>query len=602
MCGAGVSVRLIKNSPKRIKLIDISIRAKLLLIYLICVLIPTLIFSYASYSYTMRTTVNEKTTLYKHAIERVSTAIGANAVNAIELSNTIYADKRMYDHINRVYNSDAECWQNYNNYMRGAWDNILPYNTSILLFTVFSGNSTLMNAQYLQRIEGAAVSSDWYNQFFQNDRKTDFYCHTDELMMGAIKRRTISYIRVLNYASNFNHFIKITFQPGMLDKILGAESLPGTLYVVDDKNRIIAQTDVLSKGPHDEADFKWFDEADVREGQILLSSPIPNMNGWNVFFEMDNSLMMEAFRQNWTNMLILIFSITVFVSVVIYFISSSLYRRIALLMEHMGKVSKGEYVLIPEERKGSDEIGSMITSMNSMTDKISELIEDVYKAKIRETQLELLKNQAELNALQCQVNPHFMFNVLETIRIKSFLKNEFETSRIIKYMSRIFRKLLTWNEDMIELKEELNYIREYLEIQQYRYEDELNIDIDVDERTMDLRIPKMTLQTLIDNACEHGFAEERDVKSIRVSVHIMNDSLVEIKVFDNGKGMTKERIEQVYDIGSNEGKSIGIKNVIGRLNLYYGDKYSIRINSVPGEYTEVILILRFEELKGASHV
>jgi two-component system sensor histidine kinase YesM len=593
-------VHLIKRSFRRIKLIDISIRTKLLLIYLFCVLIPTLIFSYASYTYTMRATINEKTTLYRHALERVSGAIDSNAVDAIELANTIYADKRMYDHINRVYKDEIECWQNYTNYMKGAWDNILPYNTNIVLFTIYSDNSTLMNAQHLQRVENAEVSSDWFRQFIQNDRKMAFYSHMDELTMGAAKKRMISYIRVLNYANRFNHFIKITFIPEMLNKILEAESLPGTLYVVDGSNRIIAQTDMSADGSYNDPDLRLFDEADISPGEILLSSPVPSMDGWKVYFRMDNSLMMEAFRMNWMNMLILIFSITVFASVVIFLISSSLYRRIALLMEHMGKVSKGEYVLIPEESKGSDEIGSMITSMNSMTVKISELIEDVYKAKIMETQLELLKNRAELNALQCQVNPHFMFNVLETIRMKSFLKNEFETSRIIKYMSRIFRKLLTWDEDMIELKEELNYIREYLEIQQYRYEDELNIDIAVDERAMDLRIPKMTLQTLIDNACEHGFAEERDVKSIRVSVSITDDSLVEIKVFDNGKGMTREQIEQVQDIGSNEGKSIGIKNVIGRLNMYYGDKYSISINSTPGEYTEVILILNFEEAKRSN--
>lgn len=247
---------LIKRFLRKIKLIDISIRAKLLLIYLICVLIPTLIFSYASYSYTMQTTINEKITLYSHALERVSGAIGANAVNAIELSNTIYADKRMYDHINRVYKSGTECWQNYNNYMRGAWDNILPYNTSIMLFAVYSDNPTLMNAQHLQRVENTAVTSDWFGQYNKNNRKTGFYCHTDELMMGSSRKRTISYIRELNYTNNFNHFIKITFQPGMLDKILEAESLPGTLYVVDGMNRIIAQTGISSMSPNSGLDDK----------------------------------------------------------------------------------------------------------------------------------------------------------------------------------------------------------------------------------------------------------------------------------------------------------------------------------------------------------
>jgi len=301
-------------------------------------------------------------------------------------------------------------------------------------------------------------------------------------------------------------------------------------------------------------------------------------------------------------MLILILSVTVAASVLIFLISLSFYKRIALLVEHMGKVAQGEYVLIPEEDKGRDEIGSMITSMNSMTGKIRDLIEDVYKAKIRETQLELHKKQSELNALQCQVNPHFMFNVLETIRIKSFLNNEFETSRIIKYMSRMFRKLLMWNEDMIELGEEMKFIREYLEIQHYRYGDELDVEIDADHSLLDVKIPKMTLQTLVDNACEHGFSETDGLKKIKVIVRAINADAVEIKVYDNGKGMTGEQIENILDLNSQDGKGIGIKNVIRRLSLYFDDSYSFKINSEPGAYTEIVLVLGMKGLKKSGDV
>jgi len=301
-------------------------------------------------------------------------------------------------------------------------------------------------------------------------------------------------------------------------------------------------------------------------------------------------------------MLILILSVTVAASVLIFLISLSFYKRIALLVEHMGKVAQGEYVLIPEEDKGRDEIGSMITSMNSMTGKIRDLIEDVYKAKIRETQLELHKKQSEFNALKCQVNPHFMFNVLETIRIKSFLNNEFETSRIIKYMSRMFRKLLMWNEDMIELGEEMKFIREYLEIQHYRYGDELDVEIDADHSLLDVKIPKMTLQTLVDNACEHGFSETDGLKKIKVIVRAINADAVEIKVYDNGKGMTGEQIENILDLNSQDGKGIGIKNVIRRLSLYFDDSYSFKINSEPGAYTEIVLVLGMKGLKKSGDV
>lgn len=326
------------------------------------------------------------------------------------------------------------------------------------------------------------------------------------------------------------------------------------------------------------------------------------INGWQVVCVLDKDFLSDSFEINWMQIIILIFSVTVFASVVIYAISSSLYKRIALLVDHMGKVSKEEYELIPEEKKGSDEVGLLINAMNMMITKIRSLIEDGYKAKIRDTQLELLKKQSELSALQCQVNPHFMFNVLETIRIKAYLRNEFETSRIIKYMSKIFRKLLLWNDDLIGLQEEINFIKEYLEIQQYRYEDELDFEISVDERLLDLKIPKMTLQTLIDNACEHGFSDSKGIKKVKLTIQLVNESTVEFKVYDNGNGMTPEQIEQVLDISSMENKGIGIKNVIGRLNLYFGDNYIFRISSKPGQFSEILLVLNMEELRRNDYV
>lgn len=586
----------------RIKFINISIRTKLLMIYLLCVLIPTIVFSYASYSYTMETTINEKLIIYRQSVYRISSSIYSNAVSAIELSNTIYADRNMYEHINKEYVSSTQCLDDYNSYMRNAWNQLLPYNTNIALFTVYTNNNTLLNGQHLQRIDSRTLDSDWYGKYISNDSRTAFYCHSDELLTSTAARRMVSYIRKLNYTHCFNHFLKITFVPEMLDTILKKESVPGAIYVVDNNNEIVARSISITYKGANNAAITSFDEVTTDPGQIVIETSVPAMDGWRVVCILDRSFLAEAFRSKWMQMLILILSVTVAASVLIFLISSSFYKRIALLVEHMGKVAQGEYVLIPEEDKGRDEIGSMITSMNSMTGKIRDLIEDVYKAKIRETQLELHKKQSELNALQCQVNPHFMFNVLETIRIKSFLNNEFETSRIIKYMSRMFRKLLMWSEDMIELGEEMKFIREYLEIQHYRYGDELDVEIDADHSLLDVKIPKMTLQTLVDNACEHGFSETDGLKKIKVTVRAINADAVEIKVYDNGKGMTGEQIENILDLNSQDGKGIGIKNVIRRLSLYFDDSYSFKINSEPGAYTEIVLVLGMKGLKKSGDV
>jgi two-component system sensor histidine kinase YesM len=272
-------------------------------------------------------------------------------------------------------------------------------------------------------------------------------------------------------------------------------------------------------------------------------------------------------------------------------IAGSLYRRIDILANHMKRAELGDYRLIPDTKMGNDELGLLMNSMNKMLEKIRSLIEDVYKAKIRETQLELLKNQAELKALQGQVNPHFMFNVLETIRMKSYLKNEYETARIIRNMSFIFRKILTWPEDMVTIREEIDFIKEYLEIQKYRYEEELEYLIDVDESILDFMIPKMTLQTFVDNSCEHGFSETNGLKKLVIRGIKDEDKLI-LKVYDNGKGMTQDEIK---NINSLSGKGIGIKNVLGRLELYYADQCEFEIDSRLGEYTKIIIRISLDQ-------
>ena len=592
-------MRNILRSLKKVKLINYSIRTKLLLIYLLCVLIPIIIFSFAFYSSAMKSTKNEKLVLFEQALNRIGSSIGANAVSAMELSNIIYPDETMYRYLNKEYGSRQECLDDYNNYLKDAWNKILPYNTKIVLFSVYTNNDTLLNGKHLQRIDDRVEKNDWYGKYENESAKALFINHTDEVIVGSASSKLVSYIRKLDYLSSikYKHFLKITFQADMFDKILKSESLPGNIYIVNKENNIISQSN-KEEDVYSSTEFISFNSVKTAAGQIVLQTPIQTMDGWRVICVLEKNFMGNAFGVNWIQIFILIFSTTIFASIIIWAISTSLYKRIDVLVKHMGEVEKGNYVLISENEKGNDEIGLMITSMNSMISKISILIEDVYKAKIKETQMELLKKQSELNALQCQVNPHFMFNVLETIRIKAYLKNEFETARIIKYMSKIFRKLLLWNNDLIELSEELKFIKEYLEIQQYRYEDELDFQITAEESLLKLKMPKMTLQTFVDNACEHGFSETKGLKRVKININLFGNK-VELRVFDNGKGMSPEMISNINHL---ESKGIGIKNVIGRLSLYYKDNYNFRINSILKEFTEIVLTLDLEELRRCDYV
>jgi two-component system sensor histidine kinase YesM len=584
---------------EKMKLINVSIRTKLLLIYLLCVLIPTIVFSYAFFSSTVNSARKEELIQFQQSVDRIGAAIDANAMSAIELSNVIFPDESMYEYINREYTDSKHSLDDYNSYMRDAWNRILPYNTNIVVFSVYTDNGTVLNGRHLTRIDSSVMRYDWYKKYTQQAENPVFICHSDEFIASTAQVKSVSFFRKLDYyySKNYSPFLKVTFQANMFSKIMKTEPLPGNLYVVNNENQIVSQS-ISSGNDYTGTEFLPFDSVQTAPGQTVLSTPVKFMEGWKVVCILNRDFMGNSFSINWGQLAILVLSVTAFSSAVILALSSSLYKRIAVLVDHMGRVSKEEYNLIPEKDRGNDEIGLLITSMNSMITKIRLLIEDVYKAKIRETQLELHKKQSELNALQCQVNPHFMFNVLETVRIKSYLRNEFETSRIVKYMSRLFRKLLLWNDDLISLKEETDFIKEYLEIQQYRFEDELKFDISVDESLMRMKIPKMALQAFVDNACEHGFSESTGLKQVRISARVEGEAAV-LGVYDNGKGMAPEQVQGIECVDS---RGIGIRNVIGRLKLYYGDNYRFEIRSVPGEFTEIVLTLDMEEMRRCGYV
>lgn len=590
------------NRAGRIKLINISIRTKLLIMYILCVLVPIVVFSSIFYSSVMKNAQKEKIILFQQSLERLGGVVDSHAVSAIQLSNVIFPDEAMYEFLNKTYTDRKQCLNDYQAYMQTAWEKALPYNTEISGFQIFTTNNTLLNSFILQYVDNTIAAMDWYAAYSESGRDRFFLSHIDQPLplSGIEKVRLVSFLRILDYiySTDYRHFLKITFKDDMFDRILRSENMPGDVYILNNDRMILDQTN--NEDPRYNGTLLVpFDVKRISPEKIILKTQLQAMKGWEIILAVDKGFLHTEFRNSRFHIFLLMLFITVFTSFIIWIISASLYKRIDALVEHMGKVQRGEYSLMPEAGKGNDEIGLLITAMNKMVAKIKSLIEDIYKAKLEQAKIEVLKKQSELNALQCQVNPHFMFNVLETIRIKAYLKNEFETSRIVKYMSSLFRKLLLWNDDMIELREELDFINEYLEIQQYRYEDELEFEITVDEELLPLKIPKMTLQTFVDNACEHGFTNKQTLKIIRISIRLI-DGKVKINIYDNGRGIEPDVIANIT--GPCNSGGIGIKNVISRLDLYYKEHYHFNLDSKMGEYTRIILILDMAALRRYKYV
>ena len=269
-----------------------------------------------------------------------------------------------------------------------------------------------------------------------------------------------------------------------------------------------------------------------------------------------------------------------------YYIPLSITRPIRRLTQVTDQVAKGD-LTVRSDVTGGLEARVLSDSMNTMIDKINELLEQVKTEQVR-------LRRAEFELLQSQINPHFLYNTLDAIVWLAEAGEQKKVVSMVGSLSDFFRISLNQGQDILDVREELQHVRSYLEIQQMRYQDILQYEICVPEELYSSRIPKITLQPLVENALYHGIKNKRGKGMIRIDGE-MEDSDCILRITDNGRGMTPERLGQVREGIRNrnacETEIYGLYNVNERIRLNFGEKYGITITSTYGEGTCVTVRL-----------
>lgn len=260
----------------------------------------------------------------------------------------------------------------------------------------------------------------------------------------------------------------------------------------------------------------------------------------------------------------------------------------------MLSIKEGKYISI-EDDNVHDEVGNIIKTYNQMVNSIDNLINDNYLSKIRIQEVELKKNEAELYALESQINPHFLFNTLESIRMKLHNSNELEASKMILNLSKIIRQNLDKKSDMITIFDEMDIVESFLQIQKFRFVKKLDYSIDLPPSIIMKKVPKFSIQTLVENAILHGLDNAISKGEIIITAS-KGENFCMIHVIDNGCGIKHNKLIQIKHELDNYGElnvygSLGLLNVHERLKLYYGDKSGLSIESIEGKGTKVSIIL-----------
>lgn len=257
-------------------------------------------------------------------------------------------------------------------------------------------------------------------------------------------------------------------------------------------------------------------------------------------------------------------------------------RPIRHLCHAAERAGSGDFETRAHEEK-IDEIAVLNESFNRMVEEIGKLVEDI---RVEELNL----RAAELRLLQEQINPHFLYNTLDNIIWLAESKETEQVVSMVSALSDFFRTTLSKGKDYISVKDEEAHINSYLQIQQFRYRDILDYEIDMDEEVYDCEILKLTLQPLVENALYHGIKGKRGLGHIQVKGYIQNGLLV-FQIRDDGIGMTQERLSEVRKIitgeveNTKEKGGFGLFNVNERIRLNYGREYGLRIESKYGEGT-----------------
>lgn len=448
----------------------------------------------------------------------------------------------------------------------------------LLIFLVFTFyNLWDMNHNYEDMVNSTVVASE-----FSLDFKKDFDYETYLLIVG---NKTVEESELDSMIEEAERIV------AGLEEITEAED---NIARLDSVNKYLSNlriyVDRIEENLQKESHYE--DNMEIWENDVqIVTSLVGDTMSQYIYYEVrgiqQSRAAYQTFFMNLVRFSLLGMGLLLLLVIILsYYIPRSITMPITRISRVTNQVAKGNLSVRAAAESGA-EARMLSDSLNAMIDKINELLDQVTTEQIR-------LRKAEFELLQAQINPHFLYNTLDTIVWLAEAGDQKRVVSMVGNLSDFFRTSLNQGKDIISIREELAHVRSYLEIQQVRYQDILRYEITVPEDLYEYKIPKITIQPLVENALYHGIKNKRGQGTITVTGKSKENGFV-LYVRDNGIGMTQERLKEVragIQKLSYTGKEIyGLYNVNERIRLNFGETYGISIESTYGEGTCVSISL-----------
>lgn len=580
-----------------------SLRNRLLLIFTCLLTIPFVILSIIIPSFFTSVIREQTQDLTIEMMDQFSLYVDSVTIQAEDLGKQVLVDQTTQEWIrlNRQ-GADKEEIDSLMNQLKQGLSSIMINNSNAMSISVLLDDGT-----GTWGVHSSLHETDWYQDFTQHNQDyvkshLDPYQQSHEMQQKKIN----SYLLPLIDTNTMIRagVIKVNFPSALLETALNKITIGQNehTYLLNQQGENILSGNIETPNSILKQSLKQITTSEDNEGLIeaayqkekyLVFFQKLSVGDWILVSEVTETDLFARANHLQRSLLLtsaVLFCITIVASVIL---SNNITSPLGKLAKAMRFIERGDFSgakrFMPHNKSQNNEVDYLINVTEHTIDQLQNLIETQYEANLR-------RKDAEYKALLLQINPHFLNNTLEIIGSLALQGKNKEVMNVSVYLGKMLRYSLNTKSNIVPLGEEVNYIKSYTNILKLRYEDMITIQMDVDPDTLPTPIIKFILQPLVENAVKYSFSE-KTFADIFIKTEVVGSQLC-LSVADKGMGMSKELIsdllseaDETVHVLESKGNSIGLRNVLGRLKLTYGDDFSYRIESTINEGTKIILLI-----------
>lgn len=557
--------------------LNLSLRSKLFAVFCMVSILPLLFFVYYSYDTSKRELTAQ---IYANMIattDQINANLEAKLDSYSKISASIYLDSTLRLLLTRDYTDSTDYLDSYI-YFNNVINNVLATNPDIRAVSIYTDNQTFpADSVFIKRIDDAAKASSWYEAVAHTYGNVTYSVSASEAGSEPIFKLA----RLLNNNSlNFPYGI-LTFDIAESDiyALMEKEDKQKDIFIVSENGAILSYRNksllnqnigTLIPGKFGESRSGSFDTVYKGEKAFVVYNTIKN--GWKTVSVIPYRSFITNAQIASTRILIIALG-SIAISVLFIYITARMFtKRIEFLLTVIRRVEREDFN-VRMRFMGHDEIGQLSFAFQKMTGRLKELINEVYKKEIS-------KKEAEMNMLQAQINPHFLYNTLASISSLALKHGDSSINEMVSHLAKFYRISLNKGKMILPIGEEIKLTKYYIAIQQQRFQGMLHVHYAVDESVLVYQTVKLTLQPFVENAIHHAIWDDEAGINLIIKAYKDADDIL-LEVIDDGMGMRSETLERVLG-RTDSGSGYGIANVDQRIKLAFGEEYGVALYSKPG--------------------